>query len=172
MSKPDLAAPAPSAAKPRAKRTKLSSTQKELEGDTPLHKHWRTLFLQALAETSNVTAAAEAAGVSASRAYKARREHAGFAAEWLAALNEGYVHLEMEVLGYLRGAHPERKFDVANAVRLLAAHRDTIARQRAVEDDRDEQAVLDSIDAMIDEMRNRSIANAAILAGDMDDEGE
>ncbi len=33
----------------------------------------------------------------------------------------------------------------------------------------DEQEVLDSIDRMIDEMRNRSIANSALLAGDEDD---
>lgn len=178
MSKPDLAAQAPSAVtcvngaprKAPAKRTKLTPSQKADVGEARLDKHWRTYFLQALAETSNVTAAAERAGVSPSRAYKVRREHPGFATEWLSALYEGYMHLEMEVLGYLRGAEPERKFDVANAIRLLAAHRETIARQRALCDDGDEQAVLESIDAMIDEMRNRTLANAALLADGGDGE--
>ena len=78
---------------------------------------------------------------------------------------EGYQHLEMEVLGYLRAAEPDRKFDVANAVRLLAAHQATIVKERAKPDDEeDEQAVFDSIDAMIDDMRERSLANDAALA--------
>lgn len=123
--------------------------------------HWRTHFLQELAVTSNVSASAALAGVSASRAYKARRENPEFAARWRAALHEGYEHLEMEVLAYLRGTQPERKIDVANAIRLLAAHRETVARQRALEEDGDEQAVLDSIDAMIDQMRQRKLAASA-----------
>jgi hypothetical protein len=70
----------------------------------------------------------------------------------------------MEVLGHLRGAAPGSKFDIANAIRLLAAHKVAIAQERAQQDDGDEQAVFDSIDAMIDQMRERSIANAATLA--------
>ena len=144
--------------KQRQKQTKITPSQRAAAGEGVLSKHWRTYFLQALAATSNVTASADEAGVSTSRAYKARREHPEFAAQWRAALHEGYEHLEMEVLAYLRGNAPERKLDVANAIRLLAAHRDTVARMRALEDESDEQEVLDSIDAMIDEMRQRSIA--------------
>ena len=101
----------------------ITDAQKAADGEGPVNKHWRTYFLQALAATSNVTASAKEAGVSPSRAYKARREHADFAADWRAALYEGYEHLEMEVLAQLRGHDPERKLDIANAIRLLAAHR-------------------------------------------------
>lgn len=144
----------PKKAAPGSSRARIAPACKEAEGQ--LTRHWRGEFLAALAETSNVTAAANTAGVHPSRAYKVRRLEQDFAAQWRLALYEGYEHLEMEVLAYLRGKAPEHKIDVANAIRLLAAHRDTVARMRAMEEDDDEQAVLDSIDAMIDAMRQRS----------------
>ena len=128
---------------------------------------WPDRFLEALAETSNVTAAAWRARVVPGKAYALRREDPGFAARWLAALTEGYQHLEMEVLGYLRDPEPKHKMDVASALRLLAAHRETVARERAFrEEEEDEQAVFDRIDTFIDDMRNRRAANALILAHD------
>ena len=148
----------------RRKPTTLTGKQRKQEAEGKIDKHWRTYFLQKLAETSNVTASAAHAGVATSRAYKTRREDAKFAAAWHAALLEGYQHLEMEALGYLRAPDPDRKFDVANALRLLAAHKATIDKQRAVPEEEDDQAVFDSIDAMIDEMRERSLANDATLA--------
>ncbi|MCB2088524.1 MAG: hypothetical protein R3E18_07080 [Sphingomonadaceae bacterium] len=151
-------------AKARHKTTKITPRQREQAGEGLLNKHWRSYFLQALAATSNVSAAAEEAGVSISRAYKARREHPDFARQWREALLEGYEHLEMEVLGYLRDPDPKRKMDVANALRLLAAHRETVAKERAYREEEDEQAVLESIDAFIEDMRQRRFANEAILA--------
>ncbi len=149
----------------RRKPTTLTGKQRKQEAEGKIDKHWRTYFLQKLAETSNVTASAAHAGVATSRAYKTRREDAKFAAAWHAALLEGYQHLEMEALGYLRAPDPDRKFDVANALRLLAAHKATIEKQRvAPSEEEDEQAVFDSIDAMIDEMRERSLANDEALA--------
>lgn len=133
-------------------------------GEQPLNKHWRTYFLAHLIETSNVTAAARAAGIAPSRAYRVRQEDPNFAAQWRVALAQGYENLEMELLGYLRDPATDRKLDVANGLRLLAQHRQFVAHQRALADNRDEQDVLDSIDAMIDEMRERSAANAALLA--------
>lgn len=147
-------------------KTKITPRQRDEGGEGKVDKHWRTYFLQSLAETSNVTAAAAAAGVCPSRAYKARREHAGFLAAWRAALVEGYEHLEMEALGYLRCLDPDRKMDVGAALRLLAAHKDTVARERARENDRDEQDVIDSIDAMLDEMRGRRSAHLLALSSD------
>jgi len=146
---------------PPRKRVKITPAQKAQYGEGPLDKHWRTYFLQELAATSNVTRSAEKAGASLSRVYKTRREHPGFAAEWRHALCEGYEHLEMEVLAHLRGNDPERKMDVANAIRLLSAHRKTVTETRAFEEEDDEQAVLDSIDAMIDRMRKRGGAKRA-----------
>lgn len=149
---------------PRKKSVRLTPKQREEAGEGLLDKHWRTYFLQALAETSNVKASAATAKISPSRAYKARREDADFAVAWRAAVLEGYEHLEMEVLGYLRAADPARKFDVASAIRALTLHRETVALERSRTDGRSEQAVLDSIDAMIDQMRERRAANAAVIA--------
>ncbi len=143
----------------RRKPTTLTLRQRKQAAEGKIDKHWRTYFLQKLAETSNVTASANFVGVATSRAYKTRREDAKFAAAWNAALFEGYQHLEMEVLGYLRAPDPDRKFDVANSLRILAAHKATVEKQRADPEEEDEQAVFDSIDAMIDEMRERSLAD-------------
>lgn len=164
MTKPDTGSPAAAPSRMRRKRTRISAAARHDAAEEPLNKHWRGYFLQALAETSNVTAAAAKAGVSPSRAYKLRRDNPDFAAQWQAALQEGYDHLEIEVLGYLRNPDPARKVDVTAAIRLLAAHREAVARERALADNRDERAVLDSIDAMIDEMRERAAANAALMA--------
>ena len=92
---------------------------------------WRNAFLAALAETSNVSASAERAGVKSRVVYELRRENPEFAARWREALYEGYTNLEMEVLGYLRDPDPARKMDVASALRLLAAHKETVAREQA-----------------------------------------
>jgi hypothetical protein len=135
---------------------------------------WRIAFLDTLVETSNVTAAAARAGVPLRTVYKLRRDDAGFAAKWRAALFEGYDNLEMELLGYLRDPQPARKMDVASALRLLVAHRQTVERERALREEDDEQAVLESIDRFIDEMRVRRAANGAILIemGGGDDDAE
>lgn len=124
---------------------------------------WRVRFLEGLAETSNVRASAALAGIPAATAYKLRRVDAGFAARWRTALHEGYDNLEMELLGHLRDPQQSRKMDVASALRLLAAHRETVARERALVEDEDEQAVLDSIDRFIDDMRERRAANDRLL---------
>ena len=151
--------------KPR-KQIKIGRRQREADGEEALPKHWRIYFLAALAETSNVSEACKISGASPSRAYKVRREDPVFARAWRDALYEGYENLELEVLHRLRTGEADRKYDNASAIRLLAAHRQTIAEERARRDNRDEQAVLDSIDAMIDEMRERAAANAALLADD------
>jgi len=153
----------------KKKSITLTRRQREQAGEGVLDKHWRTYFLQALAETSNVTQSAATAGIASSRAYKVRREDPEFAAQWREALREGYDHLEMEVLGCLRAGDPARKIDVASAIRLLTMHRATVAAERARGEQRDPQAVLDSIDAMIDQMRERRAANAAIIAEAADD---
>lgn len=151
------------AAKANAARLKRRRSKQWIDPKEPASRYWRDYFLEKLAETSNVTASATHAGITPGRAYQSRREDPDFATAWRSALYEGYQHLEMEVLCFLRSADPERKFDVASAIRLLAAHKATIAQERALIDDRDEQGVLDSIDAMIDEMRERNAANTALL---------
>jgi len=148
----------------RNRQVRLTPTQRA-EEPGPIDKHWRTYFLQALAATSNVAASAREAGVSPSRAYKTRRENARFAAEWRAALFEGYEHLEMEVLASLRGHDPDRKLDIANAIRLLAAHRDSVAVERAMRGGQDEAAVYAALDDKIETIRQRLIAARNLQEG-------
>lgn len=146
-------------------KTTLKATRRmREEGDNPGDRHWRTRFLDHLVATSNITAAAKEANISPSRAYRMRRSDPDFAAKWQEALAEGYENLEMELLCYLRNPNPDHKMDVANAIRLLTLHRQSVAHRRAQTDDRSEKEVLDSIDAMIDQMRERAAANAALLA--------
>ncbi|HEY7806603.1 MAG TPA: hypothetical protein VIC34_05330 [Croceibacterium sp.] len=123
---------------------------------------WKTAFLQALAETSNVTAAAARVNIPTRTVYKLRREDRDFAGKWLAALHEGYDNLEMEVLGHLRDPQPDRKMDVTAALRLLAAHRETVERHRALTEEEDEQATVEALDAFFEGLRQRRLANEAL----------
>ncbi|ABC64901.1 hypothetical protein [Erythrobacter litoralis] len=125
-------------------------------------KNWKTIFIDQLAETSNVKAACEVASVSQSLVYKTRRHDAEFARQWYAALAEGYDNLEMELLGRLRDGRLEdvdehgtrRKFDIGTAFRCLAAHRDTVAKERGRQTLEDEVATMKSINAKIDKLRD------------------
>ena len=128
---------------------------------------WSKTFLSELAATSNVSASARMAGVATSTAYDTRRNNAEFSRKWQQALCEGYDHLEMDLLHRLRNGEIKpangakrgvRIYDNAIAFRLLAAHREAAARQRAIRDNEDEEAILASIDAKLDLMRERWLA--------------
>ena len=135
-------------------------------------KNWERIFLNALAETSNVKEACELAVVSQSLVYKTRRENAEFARQWYVALAEGYDNLEMELLSRLREGRLEdvdpdgtkRKFDIGTAFRCLIAHRDTVAKEKGRATLDDELATMKSINAKIDEIRRREEAAAALEA--------
>ncbi len=131
--------------------------------DARVKRNWRGHFIAALIETSNVTRAAEAAGVTTSRAYHARARCPNFHRLWQAAQSEGYRNLEMEVLGYLRDPNPGYKMDVSNAIRVLTLHKQSQAEQVAQDEAVDEADVLESITAMIEDMRKRNAANTALL---------
>ncbi|MEO1649067.1 MAG: hypothetical protein AAFR32_09645 [Pseudomonadota bacterium] len=137
----------------------LTNIRTELrEGETGrLSRHWRTLFLDCLAETSNVSEAARRANINASRAYKIRREEPEFARQWLIALWEGYVHLEMEVLRRLRegdsSTDGKEKYDFANAIRLLNAHRENAARAEAQQRNVSAAEVRAAIDRKVEAIR-------------------
>ena len=130
---------------------------------------WIAPFLEKLAESSNVTASAKAAGISASTAYAARRKDREFARQWRRALCEGYDNLELELLRRLRkGQRPteKTKYDNAAAIRLLLAHRDEVSQQRAMDEDEDEDAILASLTAKLEAMRLRQIETQKLLAED------
>lgn len=145
-------------AKPPGKRIAIRPGLKRGEGER-INNNWRRLFLDCLAESSNVSLSAEKAGVSTSRAYKVRREEAEFAREWLVALAEGYLHLEIELVRRLREddskTGDDARFDFANAIRLLAAHRDNAARAAGDIRDVTPAEVRASIDRKIKDIRRR-----------------
>lgn len=131
---------------------------------------WCKAFLAELAATSNVSAAALVAGIPTSTAYDLRRSDPGFCRLWQAALCEGYDNLEMELLERMRcgDQRPEgaprasgRAFDNATALRLLSAHRETVARERALQGNEDAEAVLAAINAKLETMRERMLAGGA-----------
>lgn len=136
----------------------------------PAFNQWSARFLATLASTSNVTASAKAAGVATATAYEARRLKPEFNRAWQQALFEGYEHLEMELLGRLRAGEIKpatsakrgvRQFDNGAALRLLFAHRESAAMTRAIRDNEDADAILASIDAKLDRMRERAQQAAA-----------
>ncbi|MEL6237175.1 MAG: hypothetical protein AAFQ90_01140 [Pseudomonadota bacterium] len=120
-------------------------------------RHRRERFLEYLAESSNVSESARRARIDASRAYRFRREDPEFARQWLAALGEGYVHLEMEVLRRLREgdscANGKEKYDFANAIRLLNAHRENAARAQAEQRNVSAAEIRASIDRKVEAIR-------------------
>ena len=152
-------------AKQRNKRTKIKAQLKE--GEKPgLNRHWRGLFLDCLAETSNVSEAARSAGINPSRAYKIRREEPDFARQWMAALWEGYTHLELEVLRRLREGDLKtesgEKYDFAAAIRLLSAHRDTAAQAKAAQRNVSAAEIRASIDRKVEEIRYRVMQEKSV----------
>lgn len=123
------------------------------------NRHWRGRFLDTLATTSNITRAAAAAGISLSRAYRLRRAEPEFARQWQAALVDGYLHLELELVRRLREGDftttDGQKFDFANAIRLLAAHRGSGHGDPVRGRDVSAAEVRASIDRKIEDMRRR-----------------
>jgi hypothetical protein len=133
----------------------------------PTFAQWSKTFLAELAATSNVTAAARKAGVFTAKAYEARRQSPEFNRQWQHALCEGYDHLEMDLLRRLRDGEVKpasgakrgtRSYDNATAYRLLVAHRESAAKQRAVRSNSDSEAIILSINAKLEQMRQRRLA--------------
>ena len=111
------------------------------EGEAGRQRRWvrwtkgmKRDFLDQLAATCNVKAAARGIGVDPAGVYKLRRKDKAFAAEWSAALGLGYEMLETQLVGHalagggpvLTNGDPERTgpIDVVLATQLLAQHRE------------------------------------------------
>ena len=138
-----------------------------VETGRPAFADWSRVFLGELAATSNVSAAARLAGVSTFIVYETRRSNPEFNHAWREALCEGYDHLEMALLFRLRAGEIKpatgakrgvRQFDNATSLRLLTAHREAVAQQRAVRDNEDAETILASLNAKLERMRERSLA--------------
>jgi len=65
-------------------------------GRTPKVSIWRPKFLEALAETANVSEAAQYAGVDRSTAYRHKERYEQFASDWEDALEQACDSLERE----------------------------------------------------------------------------
>lgn len=131
----------------------------------PAEPRWTKPFLAALADTSNVTAAARKAKIDTSTAYSRRRDNPEFNRKWQVALCEGYDNLEMELLHRLRTGELKapantkrsaRSFDNATAFRLLAAHRDSAARERAMREHVSTEEIRAQIEAKVADLRARA----------------
>ncbi|MCT2557653.1 hypothetical protein N0B51_01520 [Tsuneonella sp. YG55] len=139
----------------------------------PPRARWQADFLAALAHSSNVTLAAQKAGVDVSTVYRSRRAEPDFYRRWQEALAEGYDNLEMDLLhrlriGQLEGgkAQARRKFDNAIAFRLLTAHREAVGRQKALRASEDEDAIIASITEKLEKMKERQEAARAMAEED------
>ena len=137
----------------------MDANGKKPEAKRKPARNWQKRFLDHLAQSSNITASAHAARISPSQAYALRRTNADFARLWLFALAEGYLHLEMEVLRRLReGDHKvdgDTRYDFANAIRLLNAHRDNAALAQAEHRNVSAAEVRASIDRKVEAIREQ-----------------
>ncbi len=127
----------------------------------------RTIFLETLATTCNVTAAAKAAGKTAKTARDLRRRDSGFAAAWEDAIAMAYDQLELVMLE--RATHGTEKpivrgdkevgtmrhYSDAVGIRLLQAHRETALRAKARQAAGDPDAVFDLLKKRLTEMHRR-----------------
>lgn len=148
-------------------------TVRKTKPKTPPKAKWQADFLAALAQSSNVTLAAQKAGIDVRTVYKARRAEPEFYRNWQEALAEGYDNLEMDLLhrlriGQLEGgkAQARRKFDNAIAFRLLTAHREAVGRQKAMRASEDEDAIIASITEKLEKMKERQDAVRAMAEED------
>lgn len=125
---------------------------------------WRRAFLDKLAQTSNVPAAARVAGVTESEAYAARRRSQRFASEWQDALAEGYEHLEMALLYRLRTGELKqtsgskrriRTYDLATGIRMLSLFRERSEMGQPEHSNEDTEAVIASINEKLEKRRRR-----------------
>lgn len=126
-------------------------------------------FLKQLAISTHVQASANLAKVAVSTVYHWRNSDPQFQAEWMKALAAGYALLEMEMLDRARngserkifyhGSHiaTVREYDDAMAFRLLLAHKEMVARTRAIQAERlpDYSDVRAKLDQKLDAMRSR-----------------
>lgn len=147
----------------------MGAAVKAARGKAPRARQntWQAVFLAALADSSNVAAAARKARVASSTVYELRRKDAEFNRRWQVALCEGYDNLEIELLQRLRsgeikplpGAQKSvRSFDNATALRLLAAHRESTARERAYREHVSAADVRASIERKVEALRQRVLA--------------
>jgi hypothetical protein len=153
----------------------------------------RKQFLTALAETSNVSASARAAGMNRCSAYALKDRDPEFAKSWKAALEQGYAELETHLMRHaIEGAVRTEKvidgetqrvkqikvvhsYPLTVAVRLLNAHRLEVEawRRNGSTGDAEEDALsdVDKLNDHLERIRERLLANENQM-GDIEAESE
>ncbi len=133
----------------------------------------RRTFMEELAGTCNVTAAAAAAGISTTIVYRLRLRSAEFRAEWARALREGYARLEIMLLeramnGTVKtveraGGVIDRTHEYPNAIalQLLRMHKDSAAEAEAVHDPNEVDEVRRRIMRKLAAVRARAVKQEA-----------
>lgn len=134
-----------------------------------------TLFLEALAATSNVSEAARRAGMTTATVYDRKQRDPEFAVAWRAALDIGFAELEMLMLrlslhgsertetvkdvstGAIKQVKTVHSYPLATASRLLSAHREEVERYRLFEAARcgGDPTIVDRVSAEMARVRAR-----------------
>ena len=143
----------------------------------PSSRDWtkkkETVFLTTLAETCNVTRAAEAAGIAFATAYRRRKKDAAFRAAWLEALGTAYSRLELVLLDRAfngmekvinrKDGGQERMVEYSNqlGLTLLKMHRDTAAEADVELSDDHLQEVRERLFNKLQRLRKRNAQEAA-----------
>jgi hypothetical protein len=149
--------------KPRQRKASRRDWTKEKE----------TKFLSVLADTCNVTRAAEETGVSISGAYKRRKENAAFRAGWLEAISVAYQRLELVLLDRAfngtekvirrRDGSEERMLEYSNqlGLTLLKMHRDTAVEAAPENEPENIDEIRERLFNKLERLRKREEARGA-----------
>lgn len=163
-------------------RTRIASGEATAQLRAVRKDGWTTArrrkFMETLAATCNVTEAARVAKKSSSSAYEQKRRDPAFAREWAQALSIGYAELEALLLrqtlfgseqedilldsdGAVKSRKIRRGVPLQVGVRLLLAHRNTVAALRAEEmrDRPDGEDALARMRRVLEEVRQRRRAH-------------
>lgn len=150
-------------------------------------KRRRTLFLDHLAESCNVSAAARKAGMDRSSAYDLKDRDPAFARGWGAALERAHGEIELWLMetalkGSVRtemSVDPKTQeatsiklvhsYPVTVAMRLYLSHRAEVAAFRVTDDADEEEDVGARVRAHMDLVRGRLIALGVV--NDVDEDG-
>jgi len=134
------------------------------------HARWsqksERIFLEELAATCNVRAAAEKCGFSTTAIYQRRMRWPGFAAAWAEAIEQGYARIEAMLIERatdslrtepIEGSGEAPAMSVAQAMNLLKLHRASVrggapqnyaAREKAPDMDEVRASILRKIEAI------------------------
>ena len=118
---------------------------------------WKEEFLSVLGATSSVNRSLDRSQISLPEAFLSRRTDPDFAEGWAMALDDGYAHLEFEILRrFIEGdttIGEGVKYDFSNAMRFLNSYREYVIKRPSKRQTTSAAEVRASIDAKIEDLR-------------------